>query len=152
MFAVGRQNTAGRRAGRLWRGRRFRACLRNLSQALGTLILGRGSLHVPLARGPRAGPWHDWKTGVGQCGCLAALGTWAVLALTVTVGIVIGRYSAASSTTTPAAQALVMRDELREALNHDQLVLHYQPTMELGTGRVSALESLVRWQHPSGGC
>jgi hypothetical protein len=40
--AVGRPNTAGRRAGRLWRGRRLRAFLRNLSQARGTLIFGRG--------------------------------------------------------------------------------------------------------------
>jgi EAL domain-containing protein (putative c-di-GMP-specific phosphodiesterase class I) len=44
-----------------------------------------------------------------------------------------------------------MRDELLDALNRDQLVLHYQPKIELGTGRVSALETLVRWQHPRRG-
>jgi len=30
-------------------------------------------------------------------------------------------------------------------------VLHYQPTIVLGTGRVSYLEALVRWHHPQRG-
>ena len=47
--------------------------------------------------------------------------------------------------------ALVLQDELRQALDRDQLVLHYQPKIELGTGRVSCLEALVRWQHPKRG-
>ena len=80
--------------------------------------------------------------------------TWAILAVTLAgaIGIVIGRLSAADSTTPqPAAHALVMRDELREALDLDQLVLHYQPKVELGSGRVDCLEALVRWQHPQRG-
>ncbi|HEY8652136.1 MAG TPA: EAL domain-containing protein [Dermatophilaceae bacterium] len=46
---------------------------------------------------------------------------------------------------------LVMQDELRVALARDELVLHYQPKMELGTGRVSCVEALLRWQHPERG-
>jgi len=79
---------------------------------------------------------------------------WAILAVTLAggIGIIIGRFSAADcATPQPAAQALVLRDELRDALDRDQLVLHYQPKIELGTGRVSALEALVRWQHPKRG-
>jgi diguanylate cyclase (GGDEF)-like protein/PAS domain S-box-containing protein len=38
--------------------------------------------------------------------------------------------------------------ELGEALDNDQLVLHYQPIVELATGQVEGYEALVRWQHP----
>jgi diguanylate cyclase (GGDEF)-like protein len=51
----------------------------------------------------------------------------------------------------PAADALVMQRELRRGLERDELVLHYQPKIELSTGRVTSLEALVRWQHPERG-
>jgi diguanylate cyclase (GGDEF)-like protein len=38
--------------------------------------------------------------------------------------------------------------ELRQALDEDQLVLHYQPLLDLRTGAVTAVEALARWQHP----
>ncbi|MFV0460043.1 MAG: putative bifunctional diguanylate cyclase/phosphodiesterase [Actinomycetales bacterium] len=41
--------------------------------------------------------------------------------------------------------------ELRTALAEEQLVLHYQPVIELGTGRCVGFEALVRWQHPERG-
>ena len=50
-----------------------------------------------------------------------------------------------------ATHALVIQRELRGALDRDELVLHYQPKMELGSGRVSCVEALVRWQHPERG-
>jgi diguanylate cyclase len=39
-------------------------------------------------------------------------------------------------------------DELREAILRGHLEVHYQPQIDLITGRMSAMEALVRWPHP----
>jgi diguanylate cyclase (GGDEF)-like protein len=38
-------------------------------------------------------------------------------------------------------------DELREAVKQGDLVLHYQPQLDLRTGQILAVEALVRWRH-----
>jgi diguanylate cyclase (GGDEF)-like protein len=40
--------------------------------------------------------------------------------------------------------------ELREALKHDELVLHYQPVVDLKRGVTTGVEALVRWQRADG--
>ena len=42
-------------------------------------------------------------------------------------------------------------DELRTALTDDQLVVYYQPKIDLATGDVHGVEALVRWDHPTRG-
>jgi diguanylate cyclase (GGDEF)-like protein len=41
--------------------------------------------------------------------------------------------------------------ELREAIHSGQLRLHYQPQLDVATGRLRGVEALVRWQHPDRG-
>jgi diguanylate cyclase (GGDEF)-like protein len=50
-----------------------------------------------------------------------------------------------------APRRLALFGELRQALAGDQLVVHYQPIVDTASGRVSSLEALVRWQHPTRG-
>jgi diguanylate cyclase len=47
------------------------------------------------------------------------------------------------------AANLSLIGELRNAIEADQLVLHYQPKANLATGEVEAVEALVRWSHPT---
>jgi diguanylate cyclase (GGDEF)-like protein/PAS domain S-box-containing protein len=46
---------------------------------------------------------------------------------------------------------LSLISELRRAIDERELVLHYQPKLELRSGRVDAVEALVRWHHPTRG-
>jgi diguanylate cyclase (GGDEF)-like protein/PAS domain S-box-containing protein len=48
-----------------------------------------------------------------------------------------------------ASQRLELTNELRAALSHQDLDVHYQPVVELTTGRVVGLEALARWPHPT---
>ena len=50
-----------------------------------------------------------------------------------------------------AGEKLTMENQLRKALERDELLLHYQPLIEAHSGRVVGAEALMRWQHPEFG-
>ncbi len=50
-----------------------------------------------------------------------------------------------------SVERLALVAELRSAISGNELVLNYQPQVELRTGRISAVEALVRWNHPRRG-
>lgn len=56
----------------------------------------------------------------------------------------------------PKAQTIILaqltlENELRRAINNDELCLYYQPIVCLKTGRILSFEGLVRWNHPQQG-
>lgn len=50
-----------------------------------------------------------------------------------------------------AAQHMPTLEELKTALREKQLVLHYQPQIDLRSGALRGVEALARWQHPQRG-
>jgi len=65
-----------------------------------------------------------------------------------------GRNSArafASDLNERAYETLTLTNALRHAIDRGELALHYQTRYELATGRVSGVEALARWTHPTMG-
>ncbi len=50
---------------------------------------------------------------------------------------------------TGGGSRLRLAEELRAAVDAGELVLHYQPQLDLRTGEISTVEALVRWPHPT---
>ncbi|ESA33387.1 pas domain s-box diguanylate cyclase domain-containing protein [Leptolyngbya sp. Heron Island J] len=50
-----------------------------------------------------------------------------------------------------AVQRLQIENNLRRALENEELLLHYQPIINLKTQKVESFEALLRWQHPEAG-
>ncbi|MDY8111096.1 EAL domain-containing protein [Fulvimarina sp. 2208YS6-2-32] len=46
---------------------------------------------------------------------------------------------------------LALQKELRRAFEGGEFVLHYQPQIDLTTGRIKGVEALIRWNHPTRG-
>ncbi len=50
-----------------------------------------------------------------------------------------------------ALELLELEADLRRAINRGEFRLHYQPKVDLATGRITGVEALVRWEHPQRG-
>jgi diguanylate cyclase (GGDEF)-like protein len=49
------------------------------------------------------------------------------------------------------ASRLTLSTELRRAIERDEFELHYQPVVDLRSGKIAVMEGLVRWRHPTRG-
>jgi diguanylate cyclase (GGDEF)-like protein len=50
-----------------------------------------------------------------------------------------------------ARERFTVESELRQALKLGEFVLHYQPKVNIVSGKSSGMEALIRWQHPTRG-
>jgi diguanylate cyclase (GGDEF)-like protein len=57
----------------------------------------------------------------------------------------------AAEMSTFARERLQLESELSEALSLRQFELHYQPRVDIDSGRISSVEALIRWRHPRKG-
>jgi diguanylate cyclase (GGDEF)-like protein len=48
-------------------------------------------------------------------------------------------------------ERLELKEDLQRAIERKELILHYQPIVELETGHIAGVEALVRWDHPRRG-
>ena len=50
-----------------------------------------------------------------------------------------------------AAERLALENDLRRAIEHAELAVHYQAKVSFQDGRITGMEALARWQHPTRG-
>jgi diguanylate cyclase (GGDEF)-like protein/PAS domain S-box-containing protein len=50
-----------------------------------------------------------------------------------------------------AGDRQILEGDLRRAIAQEEFLLHYQPKVDLRTGQITGVESLVRWRHPAHG-
>lgn len=48
-----------------------------------------------------------------------------------------------------AMEHMQLQGMLRNAINNGEFILHYQPQVDIGSGRIVGAEALLRWQHPT---
>lgn len=53
-----------------------------------------------------------------------------------------------SSMNAAVLRKLMLESRLREAVERNELRLHYQPRVDMRTGKVTGMEALLRWEHP----
>ncbi|MCG8124016.1 MAG: EAL domain-containing protein, partial [Candidatus Thiodiazotropha taylori] len=50
-----------------------------------------------------------------------------------------------------ASDSLMLENEIRQAVDSEQFIYHFQPIVETRTGRLFCFEALLRWDHPERG-
>ncbi len=49
------------------------------------------------------------------------------------------------------SQSLTLFTDLKQAIESDQFEIHYQPKLDVKSGKITSMEALLRWEHPSKG-
>ncbi len=106
--------------------------------ALEGMVL-RGTVSIGIALFPQDGP------------DLAALLRRADIAMYQAKASDVRHHTYGGADDVASATRLQTVSELRAAIERGELVLHYQPKVDLGSGVVPGVEALVRWQHPTRG-
>ena len=107
-------------------------------------VLGATTVHVATSIGVAVLPDHADDAGSLMRKADIAMYTAKQHRLGVSV------YDRADDGSSPAR--LVLQGELHAALSRPgELAVHYQPKIDLATGRTAGLEALVRWHHPTRG-
>jgi diguanylate cyclase (GGDEF)-like protein len=89
--------------------------------------------------------------GPGHSGAAEELLQLADLAMYRAKGTRIGAASYDDARDGEGRHRLETVEQLRAGIAAGELVLHYQPKLDLRTGQVDGVEALVRWQHPERG-
>lgn len=135
-----------------WQGRLFDKSVNAspvLAPASGSLQPGRSETEQAITYTRAVQGYPYFVTGVLPKDALLGLWTrhlplYGVLALALAACF----FVAASMV---SAQTRTLESELREAARLDQIVAHYQPILDLPTGRCTGVEVLMRWRHPERG-
>ena len=100
-------------------------------------------MHVSARVGIAVSPDHASDAGaLMRCADIAMYGAGREAVRTLWYQRELDRY---------AADRLALMSELREAIDGGQLVLYYQPKIDLQRGRATGVEALLRWNHPQRG-
>ncbi len=114
--------------------------------------LHRRQLDIPfiVASGREIALIQSVETMSGVLGLRVLAGLQKPLKLDQLAGA-LARYSerhSAAPEEDAGAQAPFAEDELAQAIDHGEIVAHYQPKVDMRTGIVRGVEALARWQHP----
>ncbi|MGN6512600.1 MAG: EAL domain-containing protein [Lysobacteraceae bacterium] len=107
------------------------------------LVVHGERVHVNLRAGMAAGPGHGADAETLERNALAALSDASAHAAQLRC------YSEDISHRT--ARRISVEADLRQALEGEQFVLHYQPKFDAVSGRLAGAEALLRWKHPVDG-
>jgi EAL domain-containing protein (putative c-di-GMP-specific phosphodiesterase class I) len=115
---------------------------------------------VPLVRGGAAKPFAVAEMRLPYAPIATAIRAQSIRILLILIGAALLFYAAILPRLVAASRAAreksdpeteILLEELDAALQAGDLELHYQPIVELGSGRVGAMESFLRWDHPRRG-
>ncbi len=140
------------------RGRVTTVLSRSATAITDTSKLSRINVYVPLTIGAHARALFAISLPYAPIQSAVVGDTLHVDLLLLAVGSIVLalaglrlRHAGAALRTVAVLQHRTLEHELRRAIAERQLRLEYQPLAELRTGRVYAVEALVRWDHPRRG-